>query len=191
MRRALLAGTLAIGIVFGSSSLVNRSGGLESVAVAAPAGQVGDFRISALRFATDVRGEFDPIDPRIEFGSGTDSVWVIFEYVNYTSGKLSWLARANDSDYAWGDLKCCQYRERRFGFKISHKGEHSAEAPSWASQPGIMSALGFFAAPANLPGAAYDVFIYLNDVEVGSGGFGVKGVGGLDNGNDNDEQSNH
>jgi hypothetical protein len=191
MRRALLAGALALGIVLGSSSLMSLSNGIDNVAVAAPAAQTGDFRISTLRFATAVRGEFDPVDPRVEFPSGTDAVWVIFEYVNYRGGTLSFVARANETDHAWGNLRCCQYPERRFGFQISHRGEHFADQPSWASQPGIMSALGLFSAPANLPGAAYAVFIYLNDTEVGSGGFGIRGVQGLDNGNDNEVQSNH
>lgn len=181
MRRALVAGALVIGTVFASGSMMDRSGMATSTVQAAPAAQ-SDFRISQIRFATEVGAELLPINPRIEFPSETDAVWAVFEYVNYTSGTLTYLVRANDQDYAWGKVpNCCPFSERRVGFKIERKGEIGA-APQ---TPGILSALGVLPAPANLPGAAYDVFVYLNDVEVGSGGFGIKGVQGSDNGNDN------
>jgi hypothetical protein len=103
---------------------------------------------------------------------------------------MSYLARANGEDYSWGDLNCCQFPSHRFGFKIDRKGEQNASVSTLAEQPGMMSAFSVSDAPALIPGAAYDVYIYLNDVEVGRGAFGVKGKKGLDSGSDNESNDN-
>jgi hypothetical protein len=185
MRRALALGALAVSTVFAVNSVPVLTGMGTGAVQAAPVADVGNFRLGAIRFATEVENEFTPVNPRVEFSSGTD-VWVVTEYTGYTGGILSFLVRANGFDYAWGRVpNCCQFSERRIGFKLDHRGEYRASAPSIA-QPGIVSALGVIAAPAALPGAGYDVFFYLNDEEVGSAGFGVRGKEGLDNDNQND-----
>jgi hypothetical protein len=185
MRRAFIAGALAFGTVFLMGGAMGQAGLPENSVQAAPSTDVGTFRLGAIRFATEVQNEFMPVNPQVEFSSGTD-VWVVTEYVGYTSGVLSFLVRANEADYAWGRVpNCCQFSERRIGFKLDHRGEYGAIPPTVA-QPGILSALGVAAAPAGLPGAAYNVIFYLNDEEVGQAGFGIKGREGLDN----DNQSN-
>jgi hypothetical protein len=161
------------------------SGLSASAVLAAPAADVGTFRLGAIRFATEVQNEFMPVNPQVEFSSGTD-VWVVSEYVGYTSGILSFVVRANEFDYAWGRVpNCCTFSERRIGFKLDRRGEYGAIPPTVA-QPGIVSALGVASAPTALPGAAYLVIFYLNDEEVGSAGFGIRGREGLDNDNQND-----
>jgi hypothetical protein len=185
MRRVFALGALVVSTVFAMNSMSALTGMETSAAQAAPAADVGNFRLGAIRFATEVENEFTPVNPRIEFPSGTD-VWVVTEYTGYTSGVLSFLVRANGFDYAWGRVpNCCSFSEHRIGFKLDHRGEYRASAPTMA-RPGIVSALGVVAAPAALPGAAYDVFMYLNDEEVGSAGFGIRGKEGLDNDNQND-----
>jgi hypothetical protein len=185
MRRAFMAGAFAVGTVFVMGSVVGQSGLGGSAVQAAPSADVGNFRLGAIKFATEVQNEFLPVNPQVEFSSGTD-VWVVSEYVGYTTGILSFLVRANDSDYAWGRVpNCCQFSERRIGFKLNHRGDYGAIPPTVA-QPGFLSALGVAAAPASLPGAAYNVIIYLDDEEVGQAGFGIRGRDGFDN----DNQSN-
>jgi hypothetical protein len=188
MRRAIAAGTLVVITVFAIAGVMNQAGLGASAVQAAPAADVGNFRLGAIRFATEVQNEFMPVNPQVEFSSGTD-VWVVSEYIGYTTGILSFLVRANDQDYAWGRVpNCCSFSERRIGFKLDRRGEYGAIPPTVA-QPGIVSALGVATAPAALPGAAYLVIFYLNDEEVGSGGFGIRGREGLDNdnqANDND-----
>ena len=185
MRRVFALGALVVSTVVGMNSVAAFTGMGTSAVQAAPAADVGNFRLGAIRFATEVQNEFTPVNPRIEFSSGTD-VWVVTEYTGYTGGVLSFLVRANGMDYAWGRVpNCCTFSEHRIGFLLDHRGHYRADSPSVA-QPGIVSALGVVAAPAALPGAAYDVFIYLNDEEVGSAGFGIRGKEGLDNDNHND-----
>ncbi|HEX3244164.1 MAG TPA: hypothetical protein VHX16_02040 [Chloroflexota bacterium] len=182
MRRILAASALVVGTVFLAGGLMDQaSPGIRTVQ-AAPSADVGNFRLGAIRFSTDVGETFIPKDPAVEFSSGTD-VWVTTEYTGYTGGELTFLARANGEDYAWGKVpNCCQFPEHRIGFKLDHRGEYGVVSPTFA-QPGILTALSVLAAPAELPGAAYDVFIYLNNEEVGSAGFGIKGKQGLDNDN--------
>lgn len=182
MRRILVASALVVGTVLLGGGFMDQADPGSRTVQAAPAADVGNFRLGAIRFSTEVGDTFIPKDPQIEFSSGTD-VWVTTEYTGYTGGELTFLARANDGDYAWGKVpNCCQFPEHRIGFKLDHKGEYGEVSPTFA-QPGILSALSVFAAPAELPGAAYDFFIYLNGEEVGSAGFGIKGKQGLDNDN--------
>jgi len=182
MRRILVAGALVVGTVFLAGGFMDQADPGGRTVQAAPAADVGNFRLGGILFSTEVGDNFVPKDPRIEFPSDTD-VWITTEYTGYTGGQLSFLVRANGEDYAWGKVpNCCQFPEHRIGFKLRHRGELESASPSFA-QPGILSALSVLAAPAELPGAAYDVFVYLNNEEVGRAGFGIKGKQGLDNDN--------
>jgi len=193
MRRAVIAGALVLSTVFASGTFLDRAGLGEGTAQAAPAAADTDVQISALRFGEAVDKDFNPVSEKVEFGKGTDFVWVVFEYNNYTGGKMTYLTRANGEDYSWGDINCCQFPSHRIGFKVDRKGQENASVSTTtvAEQPGMMSAFSVADAPALLPGAGYDVYIYLNGVEVGRGGFGVKGKKGLDSGSDNETNDNH
>jgi len=189
MRRVLVAGALVVGTVFMAGGVLDRAGLGSGTAQAAPAADVGNFRLGAIKFATAVSQDFIPTNPQVEF-SDSDDVWVTTEYTGYTGGALTFLVRANEGDYAWGKVPdCCQFPEHRIGFKLNHRGEYGNDPATYA-QPGMLSALGVLAAPANLPGAAYNIIMYLNDEEVGSAGFGVKGRSGLDNDNDANNDNN-
>jgi hypothetical protein len=136
-----------------------------TTAAAAPAATWSN----GLEFSTSVDSNGRPENPRVEFGSGTDVVWVSFEFRDHDPGAVvSYLGRANGDDFKDGKLACCNAREGRFAFPFTRRG-----------------------GDGDLPGAAYDIRIYVNGAEVAQGGFGVNGRGGLDNdgqdlGNDND-----
>jgi hypothetical protein len=122
---------------------------------------------NGLQFSTSVDSNARPESPRTEFGGGTETVWVSFEFRDHDpNAKVSVGVRANGEDYKDFRLDCCKARDGRFAFPFTKRNGRG-----------------------ELPGAAYDVRIYVNDVEVAQGGFGVKGRGGLDNdgqSNDND-----
>ncbi len=124
---------------------------------------------SGLQFSTSVDANARAIDPRTEFGGSTDRVWASFEFRDHDrNATVSYLVRANGEDYKYGRLDCCDAGNGRYAFAIEKRNGNG-----------------------DLPGAAYDVRLYVNSVEVAYGGFGVSGRGGLDNddqghGNDND-----
>jgi hypothetical protein len=137
-------------------------------ALAAPAAvDVGELVFSD---AVNERGE--PIGRKVDFPSGTEAVWASFEYRDYGAGaRVSHVVRANGMDFRFGDLACCPGRDGRFAFPIRRDGGQA------------------------LGGAAYAVFIYDGDREIGRGGFGIQGTGGFednenlsnDRGNDNED----
>lgn len=135
-------------------------------ALAAPSAAPADSSSGGIQFSTRVSSDGKAIGPRVEFGSGTDAVWASFELHDVGGGaKVSYLVRANGEDYRWGKLD--DAGNGRNAFEITKRS-----------------------GGGDLPGASYDVRIYVNDVEVAQGGFGLKGRGGLDhdgqeNGNDN------
>jgi hypothetical protein len=132
-------------------------------AAAAPA----DSWSNGIQFSTRVSSDAQPVNPRVEFGSGTDTVWASFELHDHDPrARVSYLVRANGEDYKFGKLDCCDSSNGRFAFPITKRS-----------------------GGGDLPGASYDVRVYVNDAEVAQGGFGVNGRGGLDNDgqqNDND-----
>jgi len=159
----VLATFVVLGVPWGGPS-----GSLEpSTAAAAPAAT----SIDGLQFSTRVSSDGKPEDPRVELGSGTHTVWASFQYHEHdSSAKVSYLVRANGEDYTFGKLNCCDGSSGRFAFPITKRN-----------------------GGGDLPGAAYDVRVYVNDAEVAQGGFGVNGRQGLDsdgqgsgNGNGND-----
>ena len=131
--------------------------------LAAPA----DTTSSGIEFSTSIDSNGRAVNPRTEFGGGTHTVWASFEFRDHDrNARVSYLVRANGEDYKDGRLDCCDSGQGRYAFAIEKRSGHG-----------------------DLPGAAYDVRIYVNDVEVAQGGFGVNGRGGLDNdgqNNDND-----
>jgi hypothetical protein len=138
-----------------------------TTAAAAPAATSTD----GLQFSTSVSSDGKPNDPRVEFGGGTHTIWASFEYHDHdSSARVSYLVRADGEDYKYGKLDCCDGSHGRYAFPITKRSGNG-----------------------DLPGAAYDVRVYVNDAEVAHGGFGVKGRNGLDhdgqengNGNGND-----
>jgi hypothetical protein len=123
---------------------------------------------NGLDFSTSVDSNARPNDPRVEFGSGTDVVWVSFDYRDHDpNAVVTYLARANRTDYKTGRLDCCTSREGRFAFPFTKRGDSG-----------------------EIPGAAYDMRIYVNGAEVAQGGFGVNGRGGLDNDGQSDDNDN-
>ncbi len=126
-----------------------------TAASAAPASTTVD----GLDFSHGITSDAQPVNPDIEYHSGENKVWVSFNFRDHNPNtKVSYLVRADGEDYRWGDLDCCSSSSGRFAFPIERKNGGA------------------------LAGAAYDVRVYVSDVEVAHGGFGVKGKQGLDNG---------
>ena len=134
-----------------------------TTAAAAPAAT----STNGLQFSTHVDSNARPENPRTEFGGGTETVWVSFDFRDNPGDEFSYLVRANGEDYKFGKLNCCDAREGRFAFPFTKRGDGG-----------------------DLPGAAYDVRIYANGVEIAHGGFGVNGRGGLDNDGQSDDNDN-
>ena len=156
---AILASFAVLGMPWGDSGAFR-----PTTAAAAPAAT----STGGLEFSTSVDSQARPENPRTEFGDGTNTVWVSFEFRDHNPGdELSYLVRANGEDYKFGKLNCCDSRDGRFAFPFTKRGDGG-----------------------DLPGAAYDVRIYVNDVEVAQGGFGVNGRGGLDNDGQSDDNDN-
>jgi hypothetical protein len=152
---AVLASFVVLGMPHGKTGTFQ-----PATASAAPAAT----STNGLQFSTSVDSNARPENPRTEFGGGTETVWVSFEFHDHDpNAKVSAGVRANGEDYKDFRLDCCNSRDGRFAFPFTKRN-----------------------GGGELPGAAYDVRIYVNDVEVAQGGFGVNGRGGLDN----DGQSN-
>lgn len=134
-----------------------------AAALAAPAPTSSN----GIEFSTSIDGNGRASHPRTEFSGGTDTVWASFELRNHDrNATVTYLVRANGEDYRYGTLDCCDAGQSRHAFPIRKRNG------------------------GDLPGAAYDVRLYVNGAEVAHGGFGVNGRGGLDNdgqdyGNDN------
>src|SRR4051812_16114690 len=86
---------LLVAVLVGHGSM---SGTLSPVAtvLAAPAAM----DISDLAFSEDVDDEGRPHDPKVEFDSSTEDVWVSFQFREFHGGQVSFLARANGEDWA-------------------------------------------------------------------------------------------
>lgn len=135
-----------------------------TIAAAAPAAT----STNGIQFSTSVDSQARPENPRTEFDGGTNTVWASFEFRDHDpNARVSANVRANGEDYREYTLDCCDIRNGRFAFPITKRG-----------------------GGGDLPGAAYDVRIYVNDVEVAQGGFGVNGRGGLDNDGQSDDNDN-
>jgi hypothetical protein len=144
--------TLAGDPVFGSSQINH-----PALAMRAAAGAPVSMSIGSLEFSERVDDDARPDDPTIEFDKNTDRVWVSFDFNDYHGEQLSFIVRANGSDWKFGDLDCCEGGSRgRFAFPIERRSG---------------KALG---------GAAYEVRIYAGDAELAVGGFGVKGTKAFD-----------
>ena len=163
---AVLAGFVVLGMPWNGGETDARFRPLTASAatLAAPA----DTTSSGIEFSKHVDSNGRADEPRTEFGGGTHTVWASFEFRDHDrNSTVSYLVRANGEDYKYGRLDCCSAGQGRYAFPITKRNGNG-----------------------DLPGAAYDVRIYVNDVEVAHGGFGVNGRGGLDNddqghGNDN------
>jgi hypothetical protein len=159
---AVLASFIMLGTPWNGPAVTLRP----TTAAAAPAAAPAATWTDGLQFSTHVNSDGKPENPRVEFGDGTNEVWVSFEYHDHDpNAKVSYLARANGEDYKFGKLDCCEGSHGRYAFPITKRS-----------------------GGGDLPGAAYDVRIYVNDAEVAQGGFGVNGRQGLDN--DGEQQGN-
>ena len=161
---AVLATFVALGTPWNGPAAALQSTTAAAAPVAAPAATSTD----DLQFSAHVSSDSRPESPRSEFGGSVDAVWASFQYHEHDpSAKVSYLVRANGEDYKFGRLDCCNGSNGRHAFPITKRNGNG-----------------------DLPGAAYDVRVYVNDSEVAQGGFGVNGREGLDhdgqqNGNDN------
>jgi hypothetical protein len=121
----------------------------------------------SLAFSTDVDAQGNPLNSQSDFSSDTKRVWASFAFRDYRGESMSVLIRANGQDWGVGGLNCCPSPSGRYAFPIEQGGGN------------------------DLGGAAYDVFVYANSVEVAHGGFGVQGTHGFDHeddDNDNDDE---
>lgn len=164
VRIAIVAAVLATFVVLGMP-LQGSQAFQPGTAAAAPAETWSE----GIQFSTSVDDKARPEHPRTEFGSGTETVWASFEFRDHDPNSTVTVGiRANGEDYTDFRLNCCEIRNGRYAFPIRKRGGNG-----------------------ELPGAAYDVRVYVNGAEIAQGGFGVNGRGGLDNdgrgqGNDND-----
>jgi hypothetical protein len=171
LRIGLVAAVLASFVIVG----MPLNGGWTGVTTAsaapalAPVHGPASTETNGLTFSSGIDSDARPIDVRTEFSGGTNVVWASFDYRDHDkNAKVTYLLRANGEDYKWGTLDCCGSGSGRAAFPITKRGSGG-----------------------DLPGAAYEVRLFVNSAEVAVGGFGVKGRGGLDNdgqgqGNDND-----
>lgn len=166
VRISVVAAVLAVFVVLGMpwNGAGTGEGFGPRIASAAPAAASS----GGIEFSTSVNANARAANPRVEFSGGTHTVWASFQLRDHDRGaKVSYLVRANGEDYRYGDLDCCKAGNGWYAFPIQKRNG------------------------GELPGAAYDVRVYVNNVEVAHGGFGVTGRGGLDNDgqdydNDND-----
>jgi hypothetical protein len=162
---AVLAACIALGMPGngGDMAVSFRPQTASAATLAAPAATTS----RGITFSKSVDSNGNPSDPRVEFGKNTRSVWATFELRDHDrNATVSYLVRANGEDYKDGRLDCCKAGQGHYSFPITKRNGNG-----------------------DLPGAAYDVRIYVNGVEVAQGGFGVNGRGGLDHdgqANDND-----
>jgi hypothetical protein len=158
--RLLLAGSLLVAVALLGAPLGTPTDSLRAAPVAAaPASTYTD----GIAVSHGITGDGQPVNEDYEYAKDTHSVWISFNYYDHdTRAKVTHLVRANGDDYKWGDLDCCKGNSGRFAFELDGKNGN------------------------DLAGAAYDVRIYVNGAEVANIGFGVKGKGGLDNGDPDD-----
>jgi hypothetical protein len=163
--RLLIAASMLLAVAFLGAPLGSPGQSLRAAPVeAAPAATYTD----GIAVSHGITNDGQPVHEDPEYSKGTHSVWISFNYYDHDSrAKVTYLARANGDDYKWGSLDCCKGNSGRFAFEFDGKNGH------------------------DLPGAAYDVRIYVNGAEVAQVGFGVKGKGGLDHGDpDSDDHGN-
>ena len=169
VRIGLVAAVLASFVVLGMPWNGATNTFQPTVAEAAPVAGPASTEVTGLIFSREIDSNGRPIGQDVEFGGSNHDVWASFDYRDHdTNAKVTYPVRANGEDYKWGTLDCCKSGSGRAAFQITKKNGHG-----------------------DLPGAAYEVRLYVNSAEVAVGGFGVKGRGGLDNddqghGNDND-----
>jgi hypothetical protein len=161
---AVLASFVVLGMPIGGNGLTFQP----STAAAAPVAAPASTWASGLQFSTSVDANGWPENPRTEFGGGTDTVWASFDFRDHDpNAQVSVVVRANGEDYKFGKLDCCRTGQGRFAFPITKRGDSG-----------------------DLPGAAYDVRVYVNGAEVAQGGFGVNGRSGLDNDGQDEDNDN-
>lgn len=169
VRLGLVAAVMAGFVVLGMPGSGSISAFQAPVAAAAPVAGPASTVVNELVFSRGIDSDARPIGQDVEFGGGNNVVWASFNYREHDkNATFSYLLRANGDDYKWGKLDCCSNGSGRAAFPLTKKNGNG-----------------------DLPGAAYEVRLYVNGAEVAVGGFGVKGRGGLDNddhrhGNDND-----
>jgi len=95
---------------------------------------------------------------QVEFNKGEGKVWALVNGVP-AGANLSYILRLNGDDYKWGKLDCCS-------------GGGSTEFSLSSKDNG------------DIPGGAYELYVYDGDKELARTGFGVKGGRGSDNDND-------
>lgn len=143
------------------------AGGAGPVKTASAAPQVGP-----LKFGEGMNASFQLTNEAIYFPGDNNGVFVSFEFRDLPAGsKLSRIVRLNGEDYNWdsdvfGHMNCCPAGgSGRYGFLVTKRQGDRGD----------------------LPGGAYEVLIYNNGQEIARGGFGIRGEGGSDNdNNDND-----
>src|SRR5687767_6479223 len=112
---AILTSFTVLGMPWGGSSTFQ-----PTTASAAPASTW----TNGLQFSTSVDSNARPENPRTEFGGGTDTVWVSFDFRDHDpDAEVSYLTRANGEDYKFGKLNCCDAREGRFAFPFTKRGD--------------------------------------------------------------------
>jgi hypothetical protein len=169
VRIGLVVAVLASLIVAGMPWNGATSSFQPATAQAAPAAGPAATTVSGLTFSRsmDSDGRAGGVD--VEFGGGNRNIWVSFDYRDHDgNAKVSYLVRANGEDYKWGRINCCPNNSGHAAFEITHRNGGDRD----------------------LPGAAYEVRLYVNDAEVAVGGFGIKGRSGLDQDNQGDGGGN-
>lgn len=148
----LIVALAVVAATFGQRTL------MPNAAQAAPA----QIQAGEITFSPAVTPLALPIEPMIQYPSGTQRIWASFDFDLFNGEHLDYMLQANGDDFQWGALDCCAGPAGRYAFPISR--------PSGRL----------------LGGAAYKLTIYANERAIAVGGFGINGKGGFD-ANDNDQ----
>ena len=157
MLRRLFVGAAIVAAVAGVGPAVQQ----QSVASASPANVRAN-----LQFASTVTPGAEIVSQAESdyFATRTHLVWAVLDFYDLAPGaKLTYVLRANDGDYQYGTLPCCDnLTTGRLAFPITRRNDDDR----------------------TVPGARYEMFVYSGDEQIAQGSFGVRGVRGLDNDND-------
>ena len=169
VRIGLVVAVLATFVVLGMPGSGSGSTFQPATAQAAPAAGPAATTVNGLTFSRSLDSDGAPGGVDVEFGGGNRNIWVSFDYRDHdANAKVSYLVRTNGEDYKWGKINCCPSNSGHAAFEITHRNGGDRD----------------------LPGAAYEVRLYVNDAEVAVGGFGITGRSGLDQDNQGDGGGN-
>ena len=120
--------------------------------------------IGGLTFSDSVDERVRPIGADVDFSPETMRLWVSFNYYDFKPGtRVHYVVRAHGEDLMTGDLTCCDGPNGRYAFPLEYERDRA------------------------FGGAGYEVVIVVGKTEASRGHFVIRGTGGFDNDNCDDE----